>query len=111
MRSRVKSRADTFVSELTEATNELINDDIVVQPLTTAEIEALKQSGVHSSVRTPNFHMDYTAAQNPTLQEIIQKQIEQHANFTLKTEYSKEKYKKRKEAKYLPSLPSEVSQD
>lgn len=32
-------------------------------------------------------------------QEIIQKQIEQHANFQLKTEYSKEKYKKRKEAK------------
>ncbi|KAF9650278.1 Gcd10p-domain-containing protein [Thelephora ganbajun] len=67
--------------ELTEATNELINDDKVVQPLTTAEIEALKQSGVHSS-------------------EIIQKQIEQHANFALKTEYSKEKYKKRKEAKF-----------
>lgn len=67
--------------ELTEATNELISDDKVVQPLTTAEIEALKQSGVHSS-------------------EIIQKQIEQHANFTLKTEFSKEKYKKRKEAKF-----------
>ena len=41
----------TFSSELTEATNELINDDKVVQPLTTVEIEALKQSGVHSSVR------------------------------------------------------------
>jgi tRNA (adenine58-N1)-methyltransferase non-catalytic subunit len=27
-------------------------------------------------------------------------QIEQHANYSLKTEYSKEKYKKRKEAKY-----------
>jgi len=32
-------------------------------------------------------------------QEIIQKQIEQHANFALKTEYSKEKYRQRKEAK------------
>lgn len=32
-------------------------------------------------------------------QDIIQKQIEQHANYALKTEYSKEKYKKRKEAK------------
>jgi hypothetical protein len=52
-----KSCADAFVSELTEATNELINDDKVVQPLTTAEIEALKQSGVHSSVRTPKFHL------------------------------------------------------
>ncbi|KAF9785778.1 Gcd10p-domain-containing protein [Thelephora terrestris] len=67
--------------EITEATNELINEDKTVQPLTTAEIEALKQSGAHSS-------------------DIIQKQIEQHANFALKTEYSKEKYKKRKEAKY-----------
>lgn len=32
-------------------------------------------------------------------QEIIKKQIEQHANYSLKTEYSKEKYKKRKEMK------------
>lgn len=34
-------------------------------------------------------------------QEIIKKQIEQHANYSLKTEYSKDKYKKRKEAKYV----------
>lgn len=34
------------------------------------------------------------------LYDIIKKQIEQHANYSLKTEYSKEKYKKRKEAKY-----------
>ena len=34
-----------------------------------------------------------------SLQEIIKKQIEQHANYSLKTEYSKEKYKKRKEMK------------
>jgi tRNA (adenine-N(1)-)-methyltransferase non-catalytic subunit len=40
-------------------------------------------------------------------QDIIQKQIESHANFALKTEYSKEKYRKRKEAKCVPSpLPS-----
>jgi tRNA (adenine58-N1)-methyltransferase non-catalytic subunit len=32
-------------------------------------------------------------------QDIIRKQIEQHANYALKTEYSKEKYKKRKENK------------
>jgi tRNA (adenine58-N1)-methyltransferase non-catalytic subunit len=32
-------------------------------------------------------------------QEIIQKQIEQHAAYKLKNEYSKDKYKKRKEAK------------
>ncbi|KLO15041.1 Gcd10p-domain-containing protein [Schizopora paradoxa] len=67
--------------EETEATNELIDDGLIVQPLSTAEIEALKSSGVPAS-------------------EIIKQQIESHTNFALKTEYSKEKYKKRKEAKY-----------
>ncbi|KAH9932031.1 Gcd10p-domain-containing protein [Epithele typhae] len=67
--------------EDTEATNELINDGQFVQPLTLDEIETLKKSGLHAS-------------------EIIKKQIEQHANYSLKTEYSKEKYKKRKEMKY-----------
>ncbi|EPQ60453.1 Gcd10p-domain-containing protein [Gloeophyllum trabeum ATCC 11539] len=67
--------------EDTEATNELINDGEFVQPLTSEEIETLKKSGVPAS-------------------EIIKRQIEQHANYSLKTEYSKEKYKKRKEAKY-----------
>ncbi|THV07472.1 Gcd10p-domain-containing protein [Dendrothele bispora CBS 962.96] len=71
--------------EDTDATNELINDGEFVQPLTIAEITALKQSGVHAS-------------------DIIKKQIEQHANYSLKTEYSKEKYKKRKEAKYSKSF-------
>ena len=37
----------------------------------------------------------------PLVQEIIKKQIELHANYSMKTEYSKEKYKKRKEAKYV----------
>ncbi|KAI0778806.1 Gcd10p-domain-containing protein [Trametes elegans] len=71
--------------EDTEATNELINDGQFVQPLTVEEIEALKKSGLHAS-------------------EIIKKQIEQHANYSLKTEYSKEKYKKRKEMKYSKSF-------
>lgn len=71
--------------EDTEATNELINDGQFVQPLTGIEIEALKQSGVHAS-------------------DIINKQIEMHANYSLKTEYSKDKYKKRKEAKYSKSF-------
>ncbi|KAL0581062.1 tRNA (adenine(58)-N(1))-methyltransferase non-catalytic subunit trm6 [Marasmius crinis-equi] len=71
--------------EDTDATNELINDGEFVQPLTITEITALKQSGVHAS-------------------DIIKKQIEQHANYSLKTEYSKEKYKKRKEAKYSKSF-------
>ena len=37
--------------EETNATNELINDGEFVQPLTLEEIEALKKSGVHASVR------------------------------------------------------------
>ncbi|KAF5388511.1 hypothetical protein D9757_004710 [Collybiopsis confluens] len=71
--------------EDTDATNELINDGGFVQPLTIDEIHALKQAGVHAS-------------------EIIKKQIEQHANYSLKTEYSKDKYRKRKEAKYSKSF-------
>ncbi|KAG8731866.1 tRNA (adenine(58)-N(1))-methyltransferase non-catalytic subunit trm6 [Ceratobasidium sp. 423] len=68
--------------EETSATNELINDDgKFVQPLTTEEIEALKSSGAHVT-------------------EIIKRQIEAHTTYELKNEYSKEKYKKRKEAKY-----------
>ena len=42
-------------------------------------------------------------------QEIIQKQIDQHANYSLKTEYSKEKYKKRKEAKSVSISSSKDS--
>lgn len=55
-------RARSLAPELTEATNELINDDKVIQPLTTAEIEVLKQSGVHSSVRPSGFHLYHVAA-------------------------------------------------
>jgi len=36
-------------------------------------------------------------------QEIIQKQIEEHKAYELKTEYSKEKYLKKKEAKSVLS--------
>ncbi|GJE89581.1 Gcd10p-domain-containing protein [Phanerochaete sordida] len=67
--------------EDTEATNELINDGEFVQPLTSEEIEELKKQGLPAD-------------------EIVKRQIEQHANYQLKTEYSKEKYKKRKVAKY-----------
>ncbi|KAJ3502140.1 hypothetical protein NLJ89_g9021 [Agrocybe chaxingu] len=67
--------------EDTDANNELINDGEFVQPLTGEEILALKKTGAHAS-------------------DIIKKQIDQHANYALKTEYSKDKYKKRKEAKY-----------
>ena len=55
--------ANPSVTELTEATNELINDD-KVQPLTAAEVEALKQSGIHSSVRT-RVYLCQTVAHRP----------------------------------------------
>ena len=84
--------------EDTDATNELINDGEFVQPLTLAEIQALKESGVHASVQF--ILLDLLLSSNLRWQDIIKKQIEQHANYSLKTEYSKEKYKKRKEAKY-----------
>ncbi|KAF8634897.1 hypothetical protein AX15_000645 [Amanita polypyramis BW_CC] len=71
--------------EDTDATNEYINDGEFVQPLTLEEIKNLKEAGVHAS-------------------DIIKKQIEMHANYSLKTEYSKEKYRKRKEAKYSKSF-------
>jgi len=45
------------------------------------EVEKLKLSGVKP-------------------QDIIERQMSQHAGFSLKTEYSKDKYKKRKEAKF-----------
>ncbi|PPQ69782.1 hypothetical protein CVT26_014170 [Gymnopilus dilepis] len=80
---KLKYHAPRTMEEVedTDATNEYINDGEFVQPLTVDEIQALKRAGVHAN-------------------DIIKKQIEQHANYSLKTEYSKEKYKKRKEAKY-----------
>jgi tRNA (adenine-N(1)-)-methyltransferase non-catalytic subunit len=84
--------------EDTSATNEYINDGEFVQPLALQEIQALKQAGVHASVRL----LEFICARMPKgslFQDIIKKQIELHANYSLKTEYSKEKYKKRKEAK------------
>ncbi|KAK7695050.1 hypothetical protein QCA50_002239 [Cerrena zonata] len=74
--------------EDTGATNELIND-AQIQPMTVHEVEALKKSGISA-------------------EEIIKRQIEQHSSFELKTEYSKEKYKKRKEAKYSKSFSTVI---
>jgi tRNA (adenine58-N1)-methyltransferase non-catalytic subunit len=52
--------SDDMDTEDTDATNELINDGQFVQPLTAAEIEALKQSGVHATVtiHIPPFALD-----------------------------------------------------
>ncbi|GJJ13094.1 hypothetical protein Clacol_007344 [Clathrus columnatus] len=71
--------------EETEATNELIYDGQSVQPLSSEEIEQLKK-------------------QNTPATAIIQAQIENHVNYHLKTEYSKDKYRKRKEAKFSKSF-------
>ncbi|GAA5979467.1 hypothetical protein JCM11641_005404 [Rhodosporidiobolus odoratus] len=67
--------------EETEANNEFIKSQ-GAQTLTFVDIKALKASGA-------------------TGREIIQKQIEEHNSYELKTEFSKQKYLKRKEAKYL----------
>ncbi|GAA5821415.1 hypothetical protein JCM11251_004612 [Rhodosporidiobolus azoricus] len=67
--------------EETEANNEFIKST-GAQALSFVDIQALKESGLSG-------------------REIIQKQIEEHKTYDLKTEYSKEKYMKRKEAKYL----------
>ncbi|BGP38423.1 tRNA (adenine(58)-N(1))-methyltransferase non-catalytic subunit trm6 [Rhodotorula kratochvilovae] len=67
--------------EETEANNEFIASQ-GAQTLSAEEIQALKESGLSG-------------------REIIQKQIEEHKSFELKTEYSKEKYLKRKEAKWM----------
>ncbi|GAA5892749.1 hypothetical protein JCM8208_004081 [Rhodotorula glutinis] len=67
--------------EETEANNEFIAS-AGAQTLSFDEIQALKDSGLSG-------------------REIIQKQIEEHKSFELKTEYSKEKYLKRKEAKWM----------
>ncbi|GAA6064134.1 hypothetical protein JCM10212_005135 [Sporobolomyces blumeae] len=68
--------------EETAANNEHI-ESTGAQNLTFVDIQALKDSGMSG-------------------REIIQKQIEEHKSYELKTEYSKEKYMKRKEAKYIP---------
>ncbi|KAL7412032.1 Gcd10p family-domain-containing protein [Mrakia frigida] len=83
--------------EDTMATNELIEEGNEQQLLTDEEIKALKASGASA-------------------QDIIAKQIERHTAFHLKTDYSKEKYKKRKEKKFgrsfrplAPTVPNLLS--
>ncbi|GAA6051958.1 hypothetical protein JCM3770_002984 [Rhodotorula araucariae] len=77
--ARVKATLNEI--EETEANNEFIASQ-GAQTLSFDEIKALKDSGLSG-------------------REIIQKQIEEHKSFELKTEYSKEKYLKRKEAKWM----------
>ncbi|PLW56532.1 hypothetical protein PCANC_01524 [Puccinia coronata f. sp. avenae] len=65
-----------------EATNEMIKESDGAQKLTNQEIEELKKSGLSG-------------------REIILRQIQQHSAFELKSEFSKAKYIKRKEKKFL----------
>jgi len=65
-----------------EATNEMIKESDGAQKLTNQEIEELKKSGLSG-------------------REIIMRQIQQHSAFELKSEFSKAKYIKRKEKKFL----------
>ncbi|KZV90693.1 Gcd10p-domain-containing protein [Exidia glandulosa HHB12029] len=79
-------RLDDFGDvDATAETNELIVDDTTSQTLTHDEIEKLKQAGMGTEA-------------------IIQAQISQHSAFELKTAFSKDKYKKRKEAKFLKAV-------
>ncbi len=70
------------LAEETSATNDLIDDlpAAATQLLPAEEIIALREAGLSA-------------------EEIMQRQIERHDNFALKTEFSKDKWKKRKEKK------------
>ncbi|MBW0488922.1 hypothetical protein O181_028637 [Austropuccinia psidii MF-1] len=65
-----------------EATNENIKESNGAQKMTAEEIEELKKSGLSG-------------------REIILRQIQQHSAFELKSEFSKAKYIRRKEKKFL----------
>ena len=90
-------------AEETAANNENISST-GAQKLTFEDITALRNEGKSGRVsslsrgclrRRPRWLNRRLA----TVQEIIQKQVEKHGAFELKTEYSKDKYMKRKEAK------------
>lgn len=88
--------------EETSATNEKIAST-GAQGLSHEDIESLRNEGLSGRVR-PLVVPSNVVADNGW-QEIIARQIEEHAAFELKTEFSKDKYLKRKEAKYVhPSL-------
>jgi tRNA (adenine-N(1)-)-methyltransferase non-catalytic subunit len=72
------------VTEETDATNELIDDN---PDLVTSTQSALLSSEEIADLRNQGF----------TAEDIIQMQIERHDRFGLKTEFSKDKWKKRKE--------------
>ncbi|ORY20867.1 Gcd10p family-domain-containing protein [Naematelia encephala] len=85
----LKRRAvlDAVIDDITE-TNEFIDDDPETAKsalLSQDEIEALRAQGVSA-------------------EEMIQKQIARHEQFGLKTDFSKEKWRKRKERKFYQTI-------
>jgi tRNA (adenine-N(1)-)-methyltransferase non-catalytic subunit len=78
--------AITDVVDDIKETNEFIDDTEINNSdlLSQDEIAALREQGVSA-------------------EELIQRQIERHDRFELKTEFSKEKWRQRKEKKYVIS--------
>jgi len=81
-----RSRLNLVVTEETGATNELIDDN---PDLVTSTQSLLLSSEEIAELRNQGF----------TAEDIIQMQMERHDRFGLKTEFSKDKWKKRKEKK------------
>lgn len=74
-----------FKNTSTERNNEKLVDDGTAQKLTQKDIEQLKGDGITGG-------------------ELINKLVENSATFKMKTEFSQEKYKKRKQKKYCTVL-------
>lgn len=84
---RPMKRARMEELEETEATNDLIDDN--------PDLPANQQSQLLSPEEIAELR-----SQGVSAEEIIQKQIERHERFGFKTEFSKEKWRKRKEKKF-----------
>ncbi|KDE04895.1 hypothetical protein MVLG_04653 [Microbotryum lychnidis-dioicae p1A1 Lamole] len=88
-------------------TYEILDDGSlkIVPPQVVAEIEETEANNqeITATGAQSLTYDDINAFRSEGLsgRQIIEKQIQQHANFDKKTEYSKDKYMKRKEAKYL----------
>ena len=78
----LRHREDCLRADDIKETNEFIDDTEINQSdlLSQDEIAALREQGVSA-------------------EELIQRQIERHERFGLKTEFSKEKWRQRKEKK------------
>ncbi|KAI9142547.1 adenine(58)-N(1)-methyltransferase non-catalytic subunit TRM6 [Paraphysoderma sedebokerense] len=83
---RIELKSELEEVEETEANNQAIYDIMTNQKLTHDEIEELKEKSLKGEVRGD---------------DIIKRIIDNHDQFSKKTEYSKAKYKKRKEQRFL----------